>query len=200
MAEKRGEKKSETLEIRLPHSKKQAFMRACEEEGITASHAVRTFIDAYLRRHRRVKLKSFAQEMAMHLIRNPLKTAGTTSAFTAAALATLFFSAQPSIAQSDAFTILDKNGDGVLSDADCEGVRGILDRVARSVDADNNGELSPEEFELLEVISFKLSETNGQDLRLVGDIMIQEKSDSGDTNFLVLSIPREPDAANGSGG
>ena len=53
-AERRAEKKSETLEVRLPHSKKEAFKAACEEEGITASHAVRTFIDAYLKRSRRV--------------------------------------------------------------------------------------------------------------------------------------------------
>ena len=30
MSDKRPEKKSETLEVRLPHSKKEAFMEACE--------------------------------------------------------------------------------------------------------------------------------------------------------------------------
>lgn len=70
------EKKSETLEVRLPHSKKEAFKAACEKEGITASHAVRTFIDAYLRRSRQMKAKRIAKDISMTLIRNPLKTTG----------------------------------------------------------------------------------------------------------------------------
>ena len=67
MPDKRKEKKSETLEVRLPHSKKEAFMKACEREGITASHAMRTFIDAYLKQSRRVKLKQISQEITMKL-------------------------------------------------------------------------------------------------------------------------------------
>lgn len=38
-------KKSETLEIRLPHATKQAFMALCRAEGRSASEAVRGFID-----------------------------------------------------------------------------------------------------------------------------------------------------------
>lgn len=60
--------------MRLPHSKKEAFKQACEEEGITVSHAVRTFIDAYLRRSRAVRLKRIAKDISMTLIRNPIKT------------------------------------------------------------------------------------------------------------------------------
>lgn len=86
MARKRPEKKSETLEVRLPHSKKQAFMRACEREGITASHAVRTFIDAYTKRSRRVKLKQITQELIMTLFKNPLKTTGSIGATVTAAI------------------------------------------------------------------------------------------------------------------
>ena len=41
-------KKSESLEIRLPHATKQAFMAHCRAEGRTASDALRAFIDGRL--------------------------------------------------------------------------------------------------------------------------------------------------------
>lgn len=44
------EKKSERFEVRLPFSKKQAFVQACENQGDTPSEAIRRFIHTYLRR------------------------------------------------------------------------------------------------------------------------------------------------------
>lgn len=44
------EKKSERIEIRVSHSKKQAFNDACEQGGDTPSGALRRFIDSYIRR------------------------------------------------------------------------------------------------------------------------------------------------------
>jgi hypothetical protein len=44
----RAPKKSETLEIRLPHIAKQAFMDRCRANGVTASEALRCFIDGYV--------------------------------------------------------------------------------------------------------------------------------------------------------
>jgi hypothetical protein len=41
-------KKSETLEIRLPHQTKTDFMARCQTEGRTASEAVRRFIEVEL--------------------------------------------------------------------------------------------------------------------------------------------------------
>ena len=41
-------KKSETLEIRLAHPTKLAFMAACRDEGRSASEALRQFIEAHL--------------------------------------------------------------------------------------------------------------------------------------------------------
>ena len=103
MTGKRPEKKSETLEVRLPHSKKEAFMEACEREGITASHAVRTFIDAYLKRSRRVKLKQISQEIVMRLFNNPIKTTG---AIGATVIGAVMLTATPSIAEdTDALPI-----------------------------------------------------------------------------------------------
>lgn len=55
-------------------------MEACDREGITASQAVRTFIDAYLKRSRRVKLKQITEEITMTLFRHPLKATGALGA------------------------------------------------------------------------------------------------------------------------
>lgn len=96
---KRREKKSETLEVRLPHAKKKAFQQACADEGITASHAVRTFIDSYLKRSRRMKLKRIAKDMSMTLIRNPIKSSGGIGAVVAATVAGVTLTAGPSIAE-----------------------------------------------------------------------------------------------------
>lgn len=43
----RPEKRSESLEIRLGHSAKQAFMDACREQGVTASEVVRSYVESY---------------------------------------------------------------------------------------------------------------------------------------------------------
>ena len=48
-------KKSSNLEIRLTHAKKEAFMAACVENDVSASHVLRTFIDAYLQQSRQMK-------------------------------------------------------------------------------------------------------------------------------------------------
>ncbi len=102
MAKTRREKKSETLEVRLPHSKKAAFKAACEAEGITVSHAVRSFIDAYLKRSRRMKLKQITKDLSMTLIRNPLKTTSGFGAAILASLAVFALTATPSMADRDA--------------------------------------------------------------------------------------------------
>ena len=44
----RPPKKSETLEIRLPHTTKVAFMARCRDEGRSASEALRGFIDGQI--------------------------------------------------------------------------------------------------------------------------------------------------------
>lgn len=47
------EKKTERLDIRLSHNKKQAFAQACENQGDTPSNAVRRFVASYIRRENR---------------------------------------------------------------------------------------------------------------------------------------------------
>lgn len=44
----RGPKKSETLEIRLPHAAKQAFMARCRAKGLSASEVLRAHIEQRL--------------------------------------------------------------------------------------------------------------------------------------------------------
>lgn len=46
MTTSRASKKSETIEIRLSHEAKTAFMSRCRRERRTASEALRLFIDA----------------------------------------------------------------------------------------------------------------------------------------------------------
>lgn len=101
MATQRHEKKTEMIEVRLPHSKKEAFKQACEEEGITVSHAVRTFIDAYLRRARRDRVKRIAKDISMTLIRNPIKSASGIGGLVAATLSAVTLFSAPSFADRD---------------------------------------------------------------------------------------------------
>ncbi len=41
-------KKTETIEVRISHEKKQDFMAACRDRGSSASAVIRNFIDAYV--------------------------------------------------------------------------------------------------------------------------------------------------------
>lgn len=50
---KHPEKKTERLDVRLSHEKKQAFALACENQSDTPSQAVRRFINSYIRRSNR---------------------------------------------------------------------------------------------------------------------------------------------------
>ena len=100
------QKKSETLEIRLPYSTKTAFMARCRADGRTASEAVRRFIerevDTGRRPSRRVRWRGW-QALAAAL-------AGL--AVGAIAAPTL---AHPTQSSRATFDRLDRNHDGVLS-------------------------------------------------------------------------------------
>ncbi|MRL69631.1 EF-hand domain-containing protein [Brevundimonas sp. SPF441] len=98
-------KKTETVEIRLPHATKTAFMAQCRDEGRTASDAIRRFIDAELNATSSTRPQS-------RLGWRPLLAAAV------AGLALGAVSA-PSLAQSSPtradFDRLDRNHDGVVS-------------------------------------------------------------------------------------
>jgi hypothetical protein len=111
MTSQSSPKKSETLEIRLPHQTKTAFMARCQTEGRTASEAVRRFIDGEI----------------SGPSRRPRVTLWQALAAAAAGLA-IGAVAAPSLAQTSlgqtahaqespraAFDRLDRNHDGVVS-------------------------------------------------------------------------------------
>lgn len=104
----RPPKKSETLEIRLPHAAKAAFMQRCRADGLTASEVVRDLIE------RRV------QTVAARPRR--LARAGWALAAALGGVA-IGAAAAPAIAQAlpgsqAAFDQLDTNRDGVLTPAE----------------------------------------------------------------------------------
>ena len=106
MTAQRSPKKSETIEIRLPYAAKTAFMARCRDDGLTASEAVRRFIDRELDA-RRPRLRRVRLAVLQAL---------------AAALAGLAIGAvaAPSLAQTapasrPAFDQLDRDHDGLLT-------------------------------------------------------------------------------------
>ena len=99
-------KKSETVEIRLPHATKTAFMARCRDEGRTASDAIRRFIDAEL------NAASSARPQPRLSWRPLLAAAVAGLALGAVAAPSLAQSSPPSRA---AFDRMDRNHDGVVS-------------------------------------------------------------------------------------
>ena len=125
---KRPEKKSESLEIRLPHSQKHAFMEACRARGVTASDALRSFIEDDLAAQARQKQP---RTWTMTIRNNPFKTA---AGMAGAALAVATFGTGASIADDEVFSRFDRNGDGLVTYAEfMEQVRPERAEVVREV-------------------------------------------------------------------
>lgn len=111
-------KKSETLEVRIPHETKQAFLNACREDGTTASEVVRDQVQAYLDQRKRPSQQEEGRSNVMQLpisVRRygPRVAAGSIAAIGLTALAVLPSAAAPDIKAQ--FGRLDTNSDGVLS-------------------------------------------------------------------------------------
>lgn len=108
-------KKSETLEVRIPHETKQAFLNACREDGTTASEVVRDQVQSYLDareqpQQEKGKLMQFSPTVRRY---GPRVVAGSIAALGLTALAVLPSAAAPDFKAQ--FGRLDTNGDGVLS-------------------------------------------------------------------------------------
>jgi hypothetical protein len=148
----RGPKKSETLEIRLPHALKQAFMARCGSEGRSASETLRGFIE---------------QALADGEPRRPVRRLRWAAVGLAAV--SLGAIAAPSLARPSLpvqFARLDADHDGQLSLAEFERGAGIqiiagsgavhdLDAADREgllcgefdrIDANRDGEIALDEF------------------------------------------------------
>lgn len=108
----RAEKKSEMLDVRLPHGLKQTLVRICRQNGTTVSKTVRALIENYVEEVEAGNFQPLHKELTMKIIRNPRKTFAMTLT---CALSALLFAAQPSIADDALFSAYDKDADGLLT-------------------------------------------------------------------------------------
>jgi hypothetical protein len=106
MSTSRPSKKSETIEIRLSHEAKIAFMERCRQERRTASEAIRLFIDG------EVDTPSSARRPPLPSWR--LVAAGVIGAALGVGAAAPSFAHATDNSRA-AFERLDRNHDGVLS-------------------------------------------------------------------------------------
>ncbi|MAK61157.1 MAG: hypothetical protein CMK09_09290 [Ponticaulis sp.] len=138
----REEKKSESLEVRLPYSQKIAFMEACKREGISASEALRAGIAEFLEAHERQSQSSNPLKEVVTLMR--LNTKKTIGSLMALSIGTAMFAAMPSAAQDELFAKLDKNNDGVLTAGE---ISKNDERVFAVLDKNGDGQISASEFQ-----------------------------------------------------
>lgn len=111
-------KKSETLEVRIPHETKQAFLTACREDGTTASEVVREQVQSYLDARERPPIEADKRTLFMTLPSNVRRYAPRAAAGGALAIGLTALAVLPSAAAPDfkaQFSRLDVNSDGVLS-------------------------------------------------------------------------------------
>ena len=133
---KRPEKNSERVEVRLPYSLKQRFLRACERAGETPSEALRDAMADYILRIEQAGKPTQWETLTMKLIHNPLKAAG----MTLASLAAFALMAAPSSADERLFASYDSNRDGQITDTEIE------TEVILALDTDQSNSIQLEEF------------------------------------------------------
>jgi hypothetical protein len=106
----RSPKKTETLEVRLPHGVKQAFMARTRAEGRTASAVLREFVDSYLAD------APEARPINKRFLKPVAATAVAATALVAYALTPSAVAAAPDLRV--VFEHLDGNHDGAISAAE----------------------------------------------------------------------------------
>ncbi len=137
---KRREKKSESLDIRLPYEQKREFMEATRKQGETASQALRRFIADYIEEARLTENPNPVQEITMTLARHRIKTFATAAS---AAVGVFAFTAMPSAADDSVFAHLDKNSDGFITEGEI--LPGNDADIIEKLDTDKSGGVSPAE-------------------------------------------------------
>ncbi|WND01900.1 hypothetical protein QGN29_10085 [Temperatibacter marinus] len=151
---KRPEKKSETIEVRVSHSEKSAFMEASKKAGITASESIRTHISHSLdekKMNRRKRLPFF------------LCLSGLTALLLAYYLYRLPVNDKPLSNAQKVFTYFDQNKDGLLSIKDLKNIPAeenqALSWLINAADANQDGLLSPTEFTGYSTILIELNQS-----------------------------------------
>lgn len=155
------EKKSETLEVRLPHSQKRAFMDACEAEGTTASEEVRGFIGRFLDE----RASQPTRNAVMTVRRNPLKT---TAAALSLGMGGLVLGTNGASAADPDFERLDRDRNGVLTASE---IAPNAEALVAELDSDDSGDLSEAEFVSIGKVASIVSVYN--DTPMNGDAVIE---------------------------
>lgn len=107
---KREPKKSETLQVRLPHGMKRDFMRRCEDENRPASDVLRDFIENYLAR----PVEILTSEKAVMIRRTFVYPAAAAAALLGAVVMLTPQASQATSLRGD-FAAMDADKDGVVA-------------------------------------------------------------------------------------
>jgi len=107
---KREPKKSETLQVRLPHGMKRDFMRRCEDENRPASDVLRDFIESYLAR----PVEILTSEKAVMIRRTFVYPAAAAAALLGAVVMLTPQTSQATSLRGD-FAAMDADKDGVVA-------------------------------------------------------------------------------------
>ena len=137
----RHEKKSESLDVRLPFSIKRDLMETARARGETASEAVRRMIGVYLSEAEAGATPNSPKGWIPVLARNRKKATLMAATVLAAGFSlTLLPTAS---ADEKVFEALDRNGDGVLTPGE---IAPQDDRIFDVLDTDGSRSITPEEF------------------------------------------------------
>jgi len=139
----RNEKKSESLDVRLPYSVKQRFMAQAKARGETASEAVRNFIEAYLDASAAGELPIPKRSFVTMVKPHAKKIAGMAGAAIGGAF---ILTLLPTAAAAEAvFELFDENTDGVLTEGEIAPNDTPLIQI---LDRDGSGGVSIDEFQM----------------------------------------------------
>lgn len=142
----RPPKKTDTLEVRMPHDDKRAFLEACRREGVTASEVVRGFVATYLRRA--ALRERFQRQRRLAMILNTPAGRRSAAAAVAGAIGLVAVGLAPSAADADlreAFARMDLDGDGRVTLEEFAAPRhDAMLFVERAPEADGAAEVGPD--------------------------------------------------------
>lgn len=106
----RKTKKSETLQVRLPHGMKRDFMARCEQENRAASDVIRGFMESYLAR----PVEILTSEKAVMIRRTFIYPALAAAALIGAVVVLAPGTSRATAVRED-FAAMDVDGDGALT-------------------------------------------------------------------------------------